>query len=224
MLFFRLVLILIGTATSFFIGGNLTQDIVGALVFAVIALFLMVLVTKPLKKKKKQIPVSLARMQEAPKRKSGKKVVTVGRVVWSIITAIGVSGVIAILNYVEEQKDREHDRRDWAEQRYQQREDRLRQQLSSSISGRVFDRRTNVPLGNVVIGYMSRQGFVELARTAPNGSFRIDRPFLSEDHYPIRIAVIAPRSGGVIHYTNEYLQYAQKRQNVNIYLFNQAYR
>jgi len=144
-------------------------------------------------------------------------------VVWSIITAVGVSGVIAILTYVQEQKDRERDRRYWAEQQYQKREDQLRQQLASSIAGRVFDRRTNAPLGNTIIGYMSQQGFRELARTAPDGSFRIDRPFLTEDHYPIRIAVIAPNAGGTIHYTNEYLQYAQQRQNVNIYVLNQSY-
>lgn len=223
MLFFRLVLIVVGSLTSFFIGGHLTQDIVGALGFAVIALFLLIFVTKPLKKKKRQTPSPLARASEIPITKPGKRLVTVGRVVWSIITVIGVSGVIAFFTYVEEQKDRERDRRDWSERQYQERENRLREQMSSSISGRVFDRQSNAPLGNAVIGYMSNQGFVELSRTAPDGSFHINMPFLTEDYYPVRIAVIAPMSGGVIHYTNEYIQHAQKRQNVNIYVFNQRY-
>lgn len=67
----RFVLILIGTAISFFVGSNLIQDIVGALVFAVIALLLMVFVTKPLKKK--QFSVSFAQPKETLKRKSGEK-------------------------------------------------------------------------------------------------------------------------------------------------------
>lgn len=218
MLFLKILLIIIGAAIGFFLGGNLTQVVSGAWMGALIGFLLMLLLTKPLKKKDKLVRAPLVKRQN-----SSQKKLTAGRVLWSVLSLVGVSGVIAFLTYMEEQKDRERNRRQWAEQQYQQNEQQLRNQLSASMAGYVFDRQTNIPLGNAVIGYMSNQGFNELGRTAPNGSFRIEMSFLPKNHYPIQIGVIAPNAGGMIHYTDKYLQYAQQIQNVNIYVMNQAY-
>jgi hypothetical protein len=217
MSFLKILLILIATAIGFFVGGNLTQEISGAVMGAIIGFLVMLLLTKPLKKKDKPVRASLPKPQHPPQKKS-----TIGRIIWSILSLIGVSGMIAILAYREDQKDRERNRRQWAEQQYHQQEQQLRDQVSASMAGFIYDRQTNTPLGNAAIGYMSSQRFTELARTAPNGAFRIEMPFLPQDHFPIQIVVIAPNSRGAVYYTDKYLQYAQQIQNVNIYVINQA--
>lgn len=232
MLFVRMVLVVIAAASGFFVGGYLTQVLSGAWMGAIIGFLVMLLITRRMTAKPRGVggrssaaqisaaPVEEARLADvgrgAPRKRS-----KVGRIVLTLLSLVGVSGVIAILTYIEDQKDRERDRRQWAEEQYRQNEQGLLNRVSSSASGRVFDSQTQAPLANAAIGYMSNQGFVTLARTAPDGSFRIDMGFVPQDNYPIRLAVVGPNARGRVHYTNVYLQYAQQLQNLNLFVMNQ---
>lgn len=140
------------------------------------------------------------------------------RILVTVLSLVGVSGVVAILTYLEDQKDRERDRRDRAEEKYKEREQELAEEITSSISGRIFHRTTNEPLGNVWVGYQSRGGFVHVTTTDPEGVFHMEVMILDDAAFPIRIMLQSPNWGRMTYQTNEYLKYGEKRVRVNIFI------
>ena len=209
MWFLRLLLIVAGTAVGFVLGGNLTQDASGALALGFVSFLLLVLITK-----RRRPPAAQPAVEAAPRPRNRS---FVGAVVKTFFALVGVSGVIAILNYLHERDEAARQQQRWSEEQYNNRLDQLTSQMAS-MSGRVFDRQTQAPLGNAAVGIVVGTRFFPLAQTAPDGSFRIDRPFSPYDQYPLQVAVISPRSGRQ-NLTDNYLQLGQAPQ-VTIYVFN----
>lgn len=221
MAFFRALIVLLVAGAGFFVGASLTSRLGGALAGAVCGWVLATLLTRPLRGARRVQPAPVQFVQEPPRRRGS----FIGRVVWSVVSFVGVSGVIGILTYIHNEKDREEARRQRAEQYYQQSQQALKKRLATSASGRVFDARTHAPIGNAAVGYTTVNGqFEVLGRTAPDGFFRIDVPFLDPSFYPLRIVVVAPNSGGIQHQTDTFLRSGQHLENATVYVANQPFR
>lgn len=213
MWFLRLLLVLAGTAVGFVLGGNLTQDATGALALGFVAFLLMMLITKRRRPREVQVAAApaAAAPPHAPRRRS-----RIGTFLKTIFAMVGVSGIIAVLKYQDYKEDQAKKNKQWAEDQYNQRLEQITR--PASISGHVFDNQTKAPMPNASVGFMAGGNFVPLTQTAPDGSFRIDRPFSPQDHYPIQIAVSSP-GGGRIHVSDAYLHRGQDRGAVVIYTF-----
>ena len=91
------------------------------------------------------------------------------------------------------------------------------------ISGKVFDKDTNLPLAHIsIIGF---PGNMILATTAPDGSFESDLSHLGAENYPLRIVLAGGDSWyGASFQSNEYLDYGKTRKNVIIYVSDKLMR
>jgi hypothetical protein len=96
-----------------------------------------------------------------------------------------------------------------------------------SVSGKVSDSDTHQPIANVEISYLrltqDPNDWIHgvrsrLATTGPDGEFGGDCAAVERENFPLRIQLKKGDWGNLTYQTDEYVQYEQNRNNVNIYV------
>ena len=141
---------------------------------------------------------------------------------WAIISLIGVSGVIAVMTYRNDINEKRQNEYDIGQEKAWQIQVEKQEELTTRISGGIFNRQTNEALGNIQVGFRNGN-YSWLYTTAPDGRFNFELPYtFDQNSFPLRFVLTSSNWRGIVHQTNIYIRNkGEKKENVNIYINSQ---